>query len=440
MEYTKKLIYLSNQWYNDGLKKANIRDLSGAAVSLRRSLQFNRDNIAARNLLGLVYYGRGEVAEALVEWIVSKNIKEHGNIASYFIKKVQEATSELEIVDQAVKKYNQCLAFCQQNSEDLAAIQLQKVVAMHPTFLKAYQLLALLYIQSGQYAKARQAIRKAHRIDTTNEITLFYMHELKRLHKEKAVQIKSEKDQAVSYKLGNETIIQPVSATLKDNATVLTIINIIIGLVIGAAVVALVAMPAMRQSMNAKTNKQIINFSEQISALESELDLQAKELEKYKNNSEEVKAEKELAKGTQGNYEALIKAVEHYNNSNYSRATLADELLAINPESFGDVGKKSYEKMTKDIYPEQCEKLFASAKESFQVLNYTRARNNLEKVIAMNEKYQSGEALGLLLEVYVNQKEAEKAESIYEKIVELYPDTDLAKRSSEKLKTLKEKE
>ncbi len=440
MEYTKKLIYLSNQWYNDGLKKANIRDLSGAAVSLRRSLQFNRDNIAARNLLGLVYYGRGEVAEALVEWIVSKNIKEHGNIANYFIKKVQEATSELEMVDQAVKKYNQCLTYCQQNGEDLAAIQLQKVVAMHPTFLKAYQLLALLYIQSEQYAKARQAIRKAHRIDTTNEITLFYMHELKRLHKEKAVKIKSEKEQAVSYKLGNETIIQPVSATLKDNATVLTIVNIIIGLVIGAAVVALVAMPAMRQSMNAKTNKQIINFSEQISALESELDLQAKELDKYKDNSEEVKAEKELAKGTQGNYEALMKAVEHYNNSNYSRATLADELLAINPESFGDVGKKSYEKMTKEVYPQQCEKLFASAKESFQVLNYTRARNNLEKVIAMNEKYQSGEALTLLLEVYVNQKEAEKAESTYEKIVALYPDTDLAKSASEKLKTLKEKE
>ena len=85
VEYAKKLVYLSNQWYNDGLKKANIRDLSGAITSLRKSLQYNRDNIASRNLLGLVYYGRGEVAEALVEWIISKNIKTHGNIANYFI-------------------------------------------------------------------------------------------------------------------------------------------------------------------------------------------------------------------------------------------------------------------------------------------------------------------------------------------------------------------
>ena len=59
MDYATKLVYQSNYWYNDGLKKANIRDLSGAIVSLRRSLQYNRSNIAARNLLGLVYYGRG---------------------------------------------------------------------------------------------------------------------------------------------------------------------------------------------------------------------------------------------------------------------------------------------------------------------------------------------------------------------------------------------
>lgn len=55
MDYATKLVYQSNYWYNDGLKKANIRDLSGAIVSLRRSLQYNRANIAARNLLGLVY-------------------------------------------------------------------------------------------------------------------------------------------------------------------------------------------------------------------------------------------------------------------------------------------------------------------------------------------------------------------------------------------------
>mgnify|MGYP000420525963 FL=1 len=93
---------------------------------MKKSLQFNRDNIAARNLLGLVYFGQGEVAEALVEWIISKNIKSHENIADYYIKKVQETPSELEVMNQAIKKYNQCLTYCQQDGEDLAVIQLKK--------------------------------------------------------------------------------------------------------------------------------------------------------------------------------------------------------------------------------------------------------------------------------------------------------------------------
>ena len=89
MNYAERFFRQSDYWYNDGLRKANMRDLSGAVSSLKRSLQYNRSNIAARNLLGLVYYGRGEVVEALVEWIISKNLKSYENIANYYIKKVQ---------------------------------------------------------------------------------------------------------------------------------------------------------------------------------------------------------------------------------------------------------------------------------------------------------------------------------------------------------------
>ena len=144
MDYAKKIMYQSNYWYNDGLMKAQERDMSGAIIALRQSLQYNRENIAARNLLGLVYYGIGEVAEALVEWIISKNLKPRDNIADSYIRNVQDSANELESINQAIKKYNQCLGYCKQNGEDLATIQLKQVIAAHPTFLKAYQLLALI--------------------------------------------------------------------------------------------------------------------------------------------------------------------------------------------------------------------------------------------------------------------------------------------------------
>ena len=175
MDYRKKIVYQSNYWYNDGLRKAQIRDMSGAIASLRSSLQFNRENIAARNLLGLVYYGIGEVPEALVQWIISKNLRPVDNIAGYYIDTVQSSAKELETVNLAIKKYNQCLAYCIQNGEDLAVIQLKQVVASHPAFLKAHQLLALLYLHTGQYTRARQTVRQARKLDIGNETTLRYM-------------------------------------------------------------------------------------------------------------------------------------------------------------------------------------------------------------------------------------------------------------------------
>lgn len=426
MEYTKRFLYQSNQWYNDGLKKANIRDLSGAIVSLKKSLYYNRDNVPARNLLGLMYYGRGEVAEALVEWIISKNIKTSGNIATYYIKKVQESPSELDVINQAIKKYNQCLMYCQQGGEDLAAIQLTKVVAAHPTFLKAYQLLALLYMEAEQYAKARQMIRRAHKLDTTNETTLRYMHELKQLRNDKAAKIKESKEQAVSYKLGNETIIQPVSSTLKDNATMLTILNIAIGIIVGAAVVWFLFVPSVKQKVTMKTNKEVIQYSEQIAAKESEIDLLNKELSEYKAASDATANEMAIAQGTKSSYEGLVAAIAHYNQENYNWSTLADELLAIQTDSLGEVGKATYDQIAEVVFEDQCKKLYESSQKSYEVANYGTVIQKMEQVVKMKEGYADGKALLLLMSAYQKNGNTDQATAMYNRIMELYPNTELA--------------
>ena len=434
VDYTKKFIYLSNQWYNDGLKKANIRDLSGAITSLKKSLQFNRDNVAARNLLGLVYYGRGEVAEALVEWIISKNIKTHGNIATYYIKKVQEASSELDVINQAVKRYNQCLMYCEQGGEDLAAIQLQKVVAAHPTFLKAYQLLALIYIHTEQYTKARQVLRKAHKLDSTNDITLRYMHVMKKLRGEKAAKVREEKANTVSYKLGNETIIQPVSSTLKDNATFLTILNILIGVAIGAACVWFLFMPTLKQDMAYKANQEIIEYSEQLAAKKSEIDILNRELEAYQAEKEATEAEKQIAMNTKVSYEALIEVMETYAKESYSRASLVDDLLEIQTDSFGEHAIATYESITKVVFAEECESLYDYAKKNFAVKNFDIVVERMERVMTIDEDYADGNAKLLLMQTYHEKGEAEKAETLYQEILEDYKDTEVAQTATQVMK------
>jgi len=81
----KKIMYVSNRFYNEGLEKASVRDLSGAVVSLRQSLKFNKNHIEARNLLGLVYFEMGEVVAAMSEWVISKNLRPEKNIADDYI-------------------------------------------------------------------------------------------------------------------------------------------------------------------------------------------------------------------------------------------------------------------------------------------------------------------------------------------------------------------
>ena len=41
----KKIVMTSNYYYNQGLERSNVRDLSGAIESLKKSLRFDKTNI-----------------------------------------------------------------------------------------------------------------------------------------------------------------------------------------------------------------------------------------------------------------------------------------------------------------------------------------------------------------------------------------------------------
>ncbi len=436
MDYATKLVYQSNYWYNDGLKKANIRDLSGAIVSLRRSLQYSRSNIAARNLLGLVYYGRGDVGEALVEWILSKNFQSHDNIANYYIQKTRENTAELDMINQAIKKYNQALGYARQNGEDLAIIQLKKAVDAHPSFVKAYQLLALLYLHTEQYSAARQAIRAAHKLDKTDDVTLRYMHELNQIRKSRTVKIK-EKDkkdqQTVTYSIGNETIIQPVSTGYKESAGLHTIANIAVGLVVGVAVMWFLIMPAVNKSRQDQTNQDIVAFSDQIAEQEAQISALQTELETYRSTSQETENAQATATATQESYEIVMNISDHYYAGDMGSQAMVEELLKVNPDSLGTVGRGTFDEMTETLYPQVCSSLYAAAQESYDVANYETAITNLEQVMKMDESYNDGAAMLLLAQAYQGSGDQDQANVYYQRIIENYADTDAAQSAQEAL-------
>lgn len=261
MKIFKKVVRISNSYYNDGLQKAQVRNLSGAIISLRQSLKFYKYNIQARNLLGLVYYEMGEVVDALSEWVISANYQSEDNLAKKYIEQIHRNRNQLDTINQTIKKYNQALIYCKQDSKDLAVIQLRKVLSLNPKLVKAHQLIALLYIEEGYYEKAKKALRDAGKIDTDNTTTLRYLKEVNRCLKEKGKEKKKKNDDLISYQSGNETIIMP--KRFRETSMWTNIVYLIIGLVVGVAVTSFLVVPGVQNKAKQDAKKQLLSTSDQ---------------------------------------------------------------------------------------------------------------------------------------------------------------------------------
>ena len=266
VRHYKKIIALSNMYYNDGLEKARVRDLSGAVRSLTECLKLNKFNIDARNLLGLVYFEVGETVNALSEWVLSKNLRAEKNIADDYIEAVQNNPTQLENLNQAIRKYNQALAYCQQGSLDLAVIQLKKVLSINPRFLRAHQLLALLYIQAEDWEKAKRELNKCGRIDVRNTTTLRYMKEVDAATVEdesKGAHRSRKSEDVIKYQSGNETIIQPVNVQ-EPKKSLAFLVYLLVGAAAGLAVALTLIMPARMQSLRTQLNEESRTVGEQL--------------------------------------------------------------------------------------------------------------------------------------------------------------------------------
>ena len=233
MDIQKRNAQIANSYYNLGLEKAKMRDLSGAAQSLKDSLHFNKYQTDARNLLGLIYYESGEVSDALVQWVISLNLQPEKNLADHYLDEIQRKPGQLEIESQNIKTFNQALWHAQNGSDDLAIMQLARVVQAKPHFVKAHLLLALLYMGREDYTKAGRSLYKILQIDKSNPKALYYMSIVKQ-NTGRAEAEKKRMAKAFSHRqMQDDDVIMP--PTYKENTGLSTVLHIIIGLVLGVA-------------------------------------------------------------------------------------------------------------------------------------------------------------------------------------------------------------
>ncbi len=432
----KRIMNMSNLYYNDGLEKATVRDLTGAVTSLRQSLKFNKNNIDARNLLGLVYFEMGEVVAALSEWVISKNMRPQKNVADDYIEMVQSNASRLESINSTIKKYNQALVYCNQDSKDLAIIQLKKVLSLNPKFVRAHQLLALLYIDSEQWEKAKRELVKCCNIDTNNTMTRRYMKIVDAvLEPDDGVRPDGKKrtEEAVRYQSDNEIIIQPLNVKEPKRSGLGTLFNVAIGVVIGLATMYFLVLPASIKTEKDKANKEINQISEQIdiktstiAELEAERDDLERQITALQNELEGYVGEG----GTLKVFDGLMDAAKGYVETSDVLAT-ANYLEEI--EETIDISQTSaafqelYSALFVKIGPEVSAYYYGIGYEAYRNELYEDAINNLTMAV----KYDAAnrDALFNLANAYKRSEDKDNALMYYQKVIELFPGTQSANRS-----------
>lgn len=436
----KKIIMASNRCYNDGLTKANVRDLSGAIISLRQSLKFNKNNIEARNLLGLVYFEMGEVCAALSEWVISKNIRPNKNIANTYIEMVQSNTAKLDTINQSIKKYNQALAYCQQDCLDLAVIQLKKVLSMTPKFIRAHQLLALLYINDEEWEKAKRECDKVLAIDKGNTMCLRYLKEIEHmLVPDENTKGTKKNEEVHRYQSDNEIIIQPANVKEPHSSMgVSVVLYIIVGIALGALATFFLIRPGIISSEQAKNQEEIRTYGEQLDAKTAEITELSSEVKNLTEENDTLHEQLDGYLGEGGTIESidkLLAAASYYIANPYDTANIsplvqeiADE---VDLEETSDAFKELYNTLLKTVGPDISKQFYETGYQYFGNEDYTGAITELEKAVFYDEN--NSDALFLLGNAYRRSSNDEKAAETYQLVIDKFPGTERARRAEEYL-------
>ncbi len=428
MDSYNKIIRISNTLYNIGLEKAKVRDLSGAAECLRKSLRFYKANTQARNLLGLVYFEMGETVDALSEWVISRSLQPEDNIAEQYLESIQSNRAKLNTINQTIKKYNQALLYCKQDSQDLAIIQLKKVLSLNPNLIKGHQLLALLYMQEGRYEQAKKELRAAGRIDANNTLTLRYLKEVNlQLHGEQPSQKNSrkEKEEQIAYQSGNETIIQP--ANFKDNSGIMTIINIVIGMAIGVAIALFLIMPGIRQNATSDAKKSEVEANNNLTTKNQEIKKLESQIDDLNNQITDLNQKQESAQQVTDMYDKLLAGYHAYTQDDIESA--GNMLAEINPELLSESAKTVYDEVNGKVNERYLASVYEKGSSAYNSYNYEEAVTELEKVVQMDEDYDDGNAIYYLAQSYRKLEDTENAKKYYQRVVELHPKTERARTS-----------
>lgn len=438
----RKTVCLSNVFYNEALEKAGVRDMTGAVASLHRALKLDKNNIDARNLLGLIYFEIGEMVAALSEWVISKNLRPENNLADRYMDMVKNSPAQLDTINQTIKKFNIALNYCHQDGLDLAVIQLKKVLSLNPGFVKAHLLLALLYLKGGNWDRAKIESQKTLKLDTGNVMAKRYLKEADSMllpgESGKLVSdiAASESDDVIRYNSGNEMIIQPVKKSAITRSG--SIWGIVLGAVLGVAAAYFLILPQRIQRINSLNQSKITQISEESDAKSAQIKDYEQQINTLKTQIEDLQTrvtDYEGVDSTSAAMNSLMDAANVYltDASDIEGMTGALENLdltaisdSVSPEFTG-----LYDTLMELVGSDLAVSYYNTGYDAYKAEDYETAISNLSKAYQYDNTNVN--TVYYLANSYYANGDIDKAKTTYDAVITNFPDTQSASAAQTKL-------
>ncbi len=435
----KKAERISCALYNQGLELAKKSNLSAAIVSLSKSLRFNKNNVPARNLLGLVYYETGRIGDALKHWIISASLVKSDTTAKRYISDIHQNPRTNEKLDDAVNMYNNALSYIANKNDDMAIIQLKKAIDISPKFIDAMNALALCYLSQKSYHKASHIIERILEIDVSNETALRYYKELIDKRKKPLSSVVEIKEETSDSKYSGSFKKGTVRKSIGFSNFLSEIICFILGCILTVAAMYILVIP----SMNKENEATIASLNTNLAAKT----LEAADIgEKSDNQIKELEAEiKRL------NDEIYKQNEQIYSKERLQTVATADKLVAagdfmaaadmlysadltgVPPDieaKANELKEKSFKTAATTLYNDGLNKYRAS--------EYDTARAGFEKALRFAEKVETNVDnityyLGMTALALEN---SEAAKRYFTAIVEDFPNSPQVARAKKELEKI----
>ncbi|MGN1318638.1 MAG: tetratricopeptide repeat protein [Lachnospirales bacterium] len=411
----KKTKALSIKYYNLALPYVKEDKLIYALERLNKSVAYDKTNITAQNLIGLVLYRLGRITDCYIHWSISASIdNSEKNPAVTYLQDILNSVDFSE-KSKAVSKYNESLNHAKQGNYDMAIMRLKRGLDFNPKSVDILNLLSFCLMMQGKNNAAYKYTERVLKIDKANPIAKNYQRILR---PDRLSIFKKEDNDTNTYY--NKTAANAINKVQKGKGN---IIYFMAGIVVMAVIGIALVIPSVFKSYERSIGKYETDYAVLKNTTDTEMSKKDETIKNLTEENESLKSKLDSAgaKALQERVKTLAEIENNFKNDNIEVA--ADRLVALDITGFTGEVLDQYRKLCDSVLVAAAEEYFTKGQEFQNSEEYDEAIEMYNKCIQCSQNggdtgYSAMYELG---RIYIEKGDNASAAKFFTTVAEKHP-------------------